>query len=97
MNPQAHWKALPAHGTRAPLLVWTCALVWSALGSFIVLGNFLDYCLAHGLGHGIMGLISPVPALRLLPGFLLSAPATLGLLASIAAALLGALVYTVRR
>lgn len=97
MNPQDHWKALPAHGKRAPLLVWACALVWSALGSFVAVGSFLDYCLAHGLGQGIMGLIYPVQALRLVPGFLLSAPGTLVLLASIAAALLGAIVYTIRR
>ena len=44
-----------------------------------------------------MGFIYPVQALHLVPGFLLSAPGTLVLVASIAAALLGAIVYTVRR
>lgn len=97
MNSQDHWKALPSHGSRAPFLVWTGALVWSVLGGFVAVGSFLDYCLAHGLGQGIMGFFYPGQALRLLPGFLLSAPSTLVLLASIAAALLGALVYTFRR
>lgn len=97
MNPQDHWKALPSHGSRAPILVWACALVWAALGSFVAVGNFLDYCVAHGLGQGIMGLVYLVQALRLMPGFLLSAPGTLVLLASIAAALLGAIIYTFRR
>lgn len=97
MEPQDHWKSLPPLGRRAPLLVWVCALVWSALSAHIVLGNLTYYCLAHDIGWGFLGIITPEQALRLLPGFLLSAPGTLALLASIAAALLGALVYTLRR
>lgn len=97
MNPEEHWKALPPHGPRCSILVWVCALVWSALSGLLVLGAFFDYCFAHGLGHGFMGLIYPAQAIGLLPGYLLSMPGCAALLATMPVALIGAAIYSFRR
>lgn len=95
-TPKALPPALENSDSRCPVFVWVCALAWSAFSGLLVLEDFFGYCFAHGLGHGVMGFISPAQAIGFLADYLLSLPGSAALLASIPAAFIGAAVYSIR-